>query len=304
MSGKFYLSLMAIFVVSACGDQSQRYEERAKVERITALIDAKSYDSIINWYEDAAHSEQVDYERYYALAKLGKGGFDPIDIIPKILAPQTFRSNQRARLFGDCDNRQLESFEAPEIRCLVVRLMNQLPNVNHVSLLEGEAILAQMAAQKKLSSADYTLLLLVETSIIVKRVGNILEAYLELGDNINDQQLQFFYGEIEKAAKASEQWIETMERSPKEVSKRITGLSKISIMEDFGGKTKFIKDTGIPFVLDNIKGENRDPVAVLSRMFFIQVIDTVLRDYFKIDGGYTESETITPPPAPPQPPGR
>ncbi len=283
MSGKFYLNLLILVLMVGCGAQQEQFEERAKVERITALIDAKNYDAIIQWYESTPASERREYARYHALAKLGKGGFDPISMIPKILAPQAFPSYARSRLFGDCDNRALKSFNKPEIKCLMLRMMNQLPDPTHPDLLEGRQLLSDMSARGELSSADYTLLLLVETSLIVKRVGSILETYLELGDDVTDEQLHAFYAEIEKATLASQQWIENMERSPEEVSKRITGLSKVSIMQNLEGKTRFLKKTGIPYVLDNIKPDNRDSVAIVSRVFFIQVIDTVLQEYFGIE---------------------
>jgi hypothetical protein len=282
LSIHFSMGLFAMVFLTACGQQNKDFEEEARIERITALIDSRGYDSIINWYERSKQSDQKKYARFYALAKLGKGGFNPIEMIPKILAPQTFQSYERAKLFGNCSNQKLESFDKPEVRCLVVRMMNQLPNPNNRYLIEAKQILSDMAQNGELSSADYTLLLIVETALIVKRVGNVLEAYMRLGDNITDQQLHFFYAEIEKATMASESWIENMERSPEDVSKRVTGLSKVSILKDVRGQTRFIKETGIPYVLENIKTDNRNAVAVVSRMFFIQIIDTVLRDYFQV----------------------
>lgn len=289
MTGNFVIRVgmsLSMLVMTACGqNQSAHYQDRARVERITALIDSQRYDSVIRWYEgpQSSASQKITDERYYALAKLGKGGFDPINAIPNILGMQTFQSSERARLFGNCPNVVLKSFDTPQIKCLVVRLINQLPSVDNKDFMDGVEILAKKAKEGTITDSDYTLLLILQTSIVLKRVGNILESYLYLGDHVTDEQLDFFYKQIEYAALASKTWIEQMSKSPDELSRRITGLRNVSILKNIEGKTKFIKETGIPYVLENINGENRESKAILSRVMFIQVIDSTLRDYFDIE---------------------
>lgn len=278
------VALMASLVLlMACGADVNHFDEKAKIERITALLDAERYDSIIDWYDGNDPLTQAEYRRFYALAQLGKGGFDPIKIIPRILAPQTFSTYERSQLFGRCANVQLKSFDIPEMNCLVVRMINHLPNIEDPHFKEGERTLSEMAKAGLLSEADHTLLLIIETGVVVKRIGNVLESYLRLGERLDEKHLHFFYDEIRRAAISSGEWIEQMQRSPEEVSKRLTGLQKLSILELTGEKASFAQGTGIPYILENINGENRSTRAVFSKMLVIQVIDRVLRDYFYAD---------------------
>lgn len=278
------ISVAALCVLlAACGAKDEKFAKRAQMERITSLIDQQKYDAVLGWYGDAQTKDQDEFRRFYAYALLGKGGFDPIKIIPSVLAPQKFSSPHRAKLFGKCDNSQLASFDSPEINCLVVRLMNQLPSSSNSYLRQGEQVLNDLAKADKLSDADHTLLLILETGMVLKNIGNILESYLYLGEKLTDEQLAYFYKQIEVSAASLETWIANMEKSPTEVSKRITGLDKVSLLEGTQGNVKFLKETGIPYVIDTIRGNSRDSKAVLSRVFFIQVIDSVTRDYFFVE---------------------
>lgn len=280
--GTFILSTVFLFLLMSCGYDESSFEIKSQTERITNLIDQENYDAVIDWYDSISAKDQNTYKRHYAYAKLGKGGFDPINIVPNILNLQSFESPFRAKLFESCENKKLKSFDTPELHCLTVRLMNQLPSIDNQHLLEGEKLLVEMAENGTITDSDYTLLLVLQTAIVLKRVGNVLESYLYLGENISDDHLRFFYHQIESAALASEKWISTMEKSPKEISKRITGLEKVSIIDNIEGKTKFLKETGIPFILENIRVSKQDSLARVSRMFFIQTIDSVLRDHFKV----------------------
>ncbi|HVJ64330.1 MAG TPA: hypothetical protein VM901_03655 [Bdellovibrionota bacterium] len=284
MRGKTLALSLLTLLSSACGYKSEHYEKRAQVERITSLLDSQSYGSVIEWYENAVESTQKEFRRYYVFAKLRRGGFDSVSIINDVLEPQRYRSRELYRLAGDCKNERLDSFDQPKLKCLMVRLANQLPDPNHPDIIDGERMLVEMANRNELSDADQTLLLILETAIIVRRVTNVLEAYLAIDpDTVADEDLVFFYNEMQKAALDSQRWIERMEKSPEKVSQRITGLTKVSLLKKVNGNTTFLKETGIPFVLKNVKKENRESIAVLARIFLIQTVGTVVREYFGVD---------------------
>lgn len=287
MSGKkFVLYVMVSSLLLACSNRKES-QNREYEDRVLTAIDARDYVRAIQIIESEMPDElegTSTFQVYLAQAHLGAGGLDTVDLVGRVRGDVSAAGNpQQKILLSSCNKGALSGAEHVDTPCWMARLFIFLPAHNDPHLLIAEQIFReQLGSPGGLSMNNKILLATLKTTRMLKHFGSMLEEYLASGDDLSRSRAQAIFAELTQIAADYHDWFQTLNVVPSIIHEKLTGNSKAQLLGNFDSQLKFVEETGVPHILETLPEDNQAIEAKLTRVFLIQGIDFVIRDFFKV----------------------
>lgn len=291
MFGKSKIQLAAILFLAACG--SQKYEDEVTERRLISWIDDRQYARVISFLEfEATKGERKRLTNIEAEAHMGLGGFELLSVMESVKGPMNYRRSAFKAMALGCPQKALKNKELKtlESRCLVVRLFNVLPEMDHPDLNRardlwrslGPTARSLMARQDQLLSATF------EVSMLMARSGKILADYYDLSVHpLKTSDVDELFADIKIAADESKKWLDTSmistAVSSRSLNRRFLGAESGALFESkILSHVEFAQKTGLPRLMAIADVENQGVEERVMRANVVKALDDVLISYFKV----------------------
>jgi len=286
LNKNFIVFILLTGFLIQCSKKKEEATESSYEERVILAIDAREFEKAVNVIEKEMPVELSTTPKFQTLranASLGMGGLDLIDVVNRARGPVQDFNQELNTMYGDCPRGALSADENIETRCWLVRLMKVLPKPENKRLQIAEDIYEEQIQRKiRISVNNQILMGVLKTSEVFKRFGDILQFYLSTGDEISPVQAQEIFDEILVITDLYKPWFDSIEVLPEQIHQKLTGSSEANLLSLHSDKLDFVENTGIPFLEAKLDESNQGLTAKLTRAFLVQEIDSMLRDFFKV----------------------
>ncbi len=274
MSGrKLLLIFLALSFFSAC---SAPKTDELQDQELAQMIDRKEYMSVLQWFNLNSPAEtKEEFKIYRAYALLGLGGLEPIKFAMNVRGIQSIQDPILARFFSHCANKSLGPDEFKSDKCLVVRIMNQLPNPDSSELRQAQTLMRDMHKRGQLTQQDTLLLSFLETCFVLARVKSSLLMYARLDEeNINYDQAVVLFDQLHLAAQDMKLWVGNLKQDQKLLTQKLTGFKDFTMFQTgTESPIEFAEGTGLPKLLRVTSMQDESALAVIGRNAIIQALD-------------------------------
>lgn len=152
--------------------------KKSEMDRARALINDKKYEEaaehLENLYSKYPSDSQVAY--FLAQAHLGAGGFEMLEFVSQVTAPQEVEIELAGKKIIECDEGSIQRYQGQDIRCMLVRVSEHLFNADNSHILRAKFLLRRHFPTANGTRSDINFVsALVETGSALSRFKLLLE---------------------------------------------------------------------------------------------------------------------------------
>lgn len=271
MRFKFILFIFLVFL--SC---SQKNDKKLTDQSLTSMLDAGRYEEMIQYLEPELSKNPGDktIAMYLAKAHLGMAGFEVLKLTSKVLGSQTVSNQVLQRLIPGCDLGVMGKFDLTHARCLLLRLLNNLPSIDDAHFKRALEIFRQnFPVENQLDESSRILIGVVEASGVIVRAGGILLRYEALDPvSASDDEIEWFFREISTLAVDTQHTLARVRDLEVEVSSALSGNIRTILFQQ-SPKSQFIEQTAIPKIIALNDPKPGNTEQELIRTYLIQKLD-------------------------------
>ena len=278
-STKIGLSIILMLMVGSLSCTDENSDARQE-ERIIKWIDARRYLDVIRLLEPQVES-RPRFKSLLAEAYLGDAKFEPFLLAARVMDRQAKGAASLEKLFPHCDTESRSNFDRVPVRCVLKRLIQQLPEAQNPSLVRGLILLKSAYPAPELAPIQYNILMgVVSLGCAVSRLGALLAYYDGLSpDQIGKPEIDHLFNEISKIAEDANQTLERAKYSNNQITSFITGLKSMDLLYHAGNQVQFDPATGLSALIALADPANKDLEANLLKVLIIQNLDRLVEEF-------------------------
>lgn len=240
------------------------------------LIDQRKYQAVINHFPAQPNGTEANLV-FKAHAQLGLAGFEPLALINRIRVEQTVTDKLLQRYFERCENVVLGKKLQGPVKCVVLRLFNQIPHHALPMLLAARNTFGLIHSKGLLGRQDRFLYSIVELSAVLSKLREVLFMY----DALNENKVSYNEArEIIEVMRSAGQDFENFVNLYKDpdiavIFNRHFFGSKDSLLlgMDIDGKVQFLEKSGLPTFFKVTDMEKEETLQLAGRNIIIKIID-------------------------------
>jgi len=243
---------------------------------IIKLIDQKKYSNVLDHFP-AKPSGAEAHLVLKAHAQLGLAGFEPLELIQKVRAQQGFSHPLIGEYFEKCPNVQLAKKLTGAVKCIVLRLFNQMPRHDNEMLLAARETFALISEKGALGRQDRFLYALVELSIVLSKLREVLFMYDKLdANNVSYAEASAIFLMIRSAGEDFESFVKQYKNKDLEIifNHQFFGSKEGALFKKTAeGKVEFLEESGLPMFFRVTDMDKESTTELAGRNIIIQIID-------------------------------
>lgn len=248
-------------------------------EEIIKFIDQRNYEKVYSIFPENPTGDE-SYLVFKAHAQLGLAGFEPLELIQRIRAPQVFSTDLMVDYFKHCPNDQIGNRYNGSPKCLVLRFFNQIPEHSHPMLEGARKTFALLHSKGRLGRQDRVLFSIVELSMVFSKLRNALYKFNALDENsVSYEEATEIFSTIRSAGEDFEVFLTHYKDIEVFFQHQIFGAKvDLFFQTTAEGKVEFLQKTGLPLFFKVTDMSNEGTVDLAGRSILVHALDRT--DYF------------------------
>lgn len=269
MNGKINLSFFLFFFFPFLLHAASEME-------LIKLIDQKKYAEVLRYFpENPVGSEPLLILK--AHAQLGMAGYEPLELMQKVRAVQKSSNEVIADYLKNCPMVVLGKKLDGDVRCLVVRLFNQIPHHSNPMLVASRDTFRLILNKGAMGRQDRLLYAIVELSVVLSKFREVLFMYNKIDPNkVSYEEAKAIFLMIRSAGEDFESFVSQYKQKDLQVifdhhlfGSKDNLLLKMSVE----GKVEFLNESGLPMFFRVTDMDLETTTELAGRNIIIQIID-------------------------------